>query len=258
MLTPVDIHCLVGLLSLVSQPDSVDVELGAMVHDHAAHKERDVDVVITYNDMANGQSILTGIEVKKHTRPLTVEHVEQLFAKLADMPTLGIKGIVSASGYTTGAVNKAKAHGIELFLLSDWNRGINDFGHIAANCEFTFISKMLTWVGVPKIIYRSSIRSEGLSKLLRSNPKLYFPVDPPIAKHLSDLNSSLPSRALNTLIHDNNFSIPDDSISVSVELTFTSAPFLKSTEGNVLLNGASVQGVVRGGSANECQMQESL
>jgi hypothetical protein len=44
MLTPKDIHLLVGLLTLISRPNGVELELGSMVFDAAAEKERDVDV----------------------------------------------------------------------------------------------------------------------------------------------------------------------------------------------------------------------
>jgi len=91
MLTPVDIHYLFGLLTLVSQPNSVDVELGGMIYDGAAKKKRDVDVVLTYNDASKGISVITGIEVKKHGRPLDVENVEQLIIKLKDMTEIETK-----------------------------------------------------------------------------------------------------------------------------------------------------------------------
>lgn len=146
MLTPIDIHYLFGLLTLVSQPNSVDVELGGMLYDGASKKNRDVDVVLTYNDVAKGKSVITGIEVKKHGRPLDVEHVEQLIIKLKDMNEIETKKIVSASGYTNGAINKAREHGIELLILSDWNKNFDDFEHIKLTGDFIFINKVLSWV----------------------------------------------------------------------------------------------------------------
>ena len=45
MLTPTDVHYLVGFLTLVSNPNDVAILLGDRVYDAAAEKERDVDVI---------------------------------------------------------------------------------------------------------------------------------------------------------------------------------------------------------------------
>lgn len=245
MLTPIDIHYLVGLLTLVSQPHSVDVELGSMVYDSFAEKNRDVDVLVTYRDPEGTLSALAGVEVKKHTRPLTVEHVEQLFAKFGDMPSLGKKGIVSASGYTAGAVKKAKAHGMDIFEFTDWRRGAKDFDHIDSSCQFTCIHRVLTWIGTPKILYSPDRRPPNIAALLQSNPDITIESDPVIVKKLSDLQSSLTSQALNTLIHDKNFSIPNDTIEVSVNLTFQTTPIIEDKDVKINLCGATVRGVVQ-------------
>jgi hypothetical protein len=46
MLTPTDLHFLVGLLTQISRPDGVELELGSMVFDAVAEEERDVDVTV--------------------------------------------------------------------------------------------------------------------------------------------------------------------------------------------------------------------
>lgn len=245
MLTPIDIHYLVGLLTLVSQPDSVDVELGGMVYDHAARKKRDVDVVLIYNDVSKGKSVITGIEVKKHGRPLDVEHVEQLIIKLKDMKEIETKEIVSASGYTDGAINKAREHGIELLILSDWNKNYDDFEHIKLNGDFVFINKELSWVSAPKIIYNPSTNSEDILTKLKGNPKVYVPHGESGISNFAELNSSILSNALNTLIHDKEFSIPNDFINVRVKLTLKNPPYIETADENVFLNEAFVEGVVR-------------
>jgi hypothetical protein len=43
VLTPIDVHYLVGFLSRVGQPEDVELELGAMVADEASESTRDVD-----------------------------------------------------------------------------------------------------------------------------------------------------------------------------------------------------------------------
>ncbi len=55
--------------------------------------------------------------VKHHKRPLDVTHVEQLCAKLNDMPEITNRGIISGSSYTKPAVRKAKRENVELFEL---------------------------------------------------------------------------------------------------------------------------------------------
>lgn len=245
MLTPIDIHYLFGLLTLVSQPDSVDVELGGMVYDHAAKKKRDVDVVLTYNHLSKGKSVIAGIEVKKHGRPLDVEHVEQLIIKLKDMKEIETKKIVSASGYTDGAINKAREHGIELLILSDWNKNFDDFEHIKLNGDFIFINKVLSWVSTPKIIYNPSTNSEAILKILKRNPKVYLPHGDSDINNLTELNSSILSNVLNTLIRDKNFSIPNDFIDVRVKLTLINPPYIETTDEKLFLNEALVEGVVR-------------
>lgn len=245
MLTPIDIHYLFGLLTLVSQPDSVDVELGYMAYDNAARKKRDVDVVLRYNDESKGKSVLIGIEVKKHGRPLDVEHVEQLIIKLNDMKEIETKKIVSASGYTDGAIEKAKKHRIELLILSDWNKKLDDFEHIKLNDDFIFINKVLSWVNTPKIIYNPSTNSTDILKILKRNPKVYLPHDDSGINNLAELNSFILSKALNTLIRDKKFSIPNDYIDVRVKLTLKNAPYFETTDEKLFLNEALVEGVVR-------------
>ncbi len=92
-----------------------------MVYDAAAKEHRDVDITITYRDAGGIVTAVSGLEVKDHTRPLDVTHVEQLWAKLADMPAVTKRAIVSTSGFTDGAVSKAHAHDVGLWTLREWN-----------------------------------------------------------------------------------------------------------------------------------------
>ena len=43
MLSATDVHYLVGLLTLISTPESVEIMLGNLVHDASIDKDRDVD-----------------------------------------------------------------------------------------------------------------------------------------------------------------------------------------------------------------------
>lgn len=156
MLSPTDVHYLVGLLTQVSNPENVDIILGNMVHDNIADKDRDIDITVTYKD-ANGLiSAFNGIEVKRHSRPLDVTHVEQLTAKLNDMPDLSHRGIVSASGYTKPARKKAEARGVDLFSLIQWNNTMEGFEHISFPPDFFMKEMTLIWADRPLLTYNPS------------------------------------------------------------------------------------------------------
>ncbi len=130
MLTPTDIHILVGLLTRVTNPDDIEIMLGDLVYDAKAAKRRDVDVTVTCKDTNGIVSAFKGIEVKKHAHPLDVTHVEQLCIKFNDMPAISHKAIVSASGYTEPARRKAEAHGVTLYSLIPWSNGVEGFEHV--------------------------------------------------------------------------------------------------------------------------------
>src|ERR1044071_303265 len=108
MLTPTDVHYLVGFLSQAAGPDNVEIELGDFVYDAATKTQRDVDVTITTRNNDGAREAFVGLEVKAHKRRLNSGHVEQLIQKLRDMPDITSKAIVSASGYTKPAIRKAE------------------------------------------------------------------------------------------------------------------------------------------------------
>jgi len=60
-------------------------------------------------------------EVKAEGAPLDVQVVEQLSAKLHDMPEVTHRAIVSTSGFTDGAISKAASHNVELYHLRPWS-----------------------------------------------------------------------------------------------------------------------------------------
>jgi hypothetical protein len=87
------------------------------------------------------------------------EHVEQLCAKLQDMPDITAPGIVSGSGYTEPAKKKAKHKGMTLYSLADWTSPMKLAGLTVAD-EFKFLEQSYQWVGNPHVVF---------------NPKLYLP-----------------------------------------------------------------------------------
>jgi hypothetical protein len=145
VLTPTDIHHLVGLILLCFEPEDVQVELGDFLFDQAAESFRDVDITIKGKMPCR----LVGIEVKSHYRKLDSTHVEQLIQKLKDMPSLTGRGIVSATGFTQPAVRKARAHGVDLYELRPWKNQANTFKWFRS--EFVpFSINHLEWVGEVK------------------------------------------------------------------------------------------------------------
>lgn len=138
MLTEVDIHFLVGLLMTVHSPDAVTVELGSRVNDVACKKRRDVDIVVSSAGSGCAEVIFCGIEVKAHSRPLDSTHVEQLALKLMDMPELMHRAVVSASGFTNGALNKAQAHDLTPYSLEAWPSTDVTFADIRVAGGFKF------------------------------------------------------------------------------------------------------------------------
>jgi hypothetical protein len=140
MLTPTDTHYLVGLLSQLTHPDNVEVELGSMVYDQTTKSLRDVDVTINMVGLNNERTVFKAVEVKALGRKVGSEIVEQLAQKLNDMPSVERKAIVSASGFTRPATRKAEAHNVELFELREWSPqdDLNTFGHVLSRGVFVF------------------------------------------------------------------------------------------------------------------------
>ncbi len=101
-------------------------------------------------------------EVKREGAPLDVATVEQLCIKLRDMPTVTHRAIVSASSFTDGAIAKAAAHDVQLFVLKPWTQPIADqfpeFKGVGRPDEFLrrFDSNLLYWLD-----WRPSIFAPG-------------------------------------------------------------------------------------------------
>ena len=147
------VQYLVGLCCLRWHPDAIDVVLGDMVLDTAAGKPRDVDVTVTVSQSGQITHAFKAYEVKHESKPLDVADVEQLSLKLLDMPSVTHKAIVSASGFTTGARDKAIHHGIVLYELRPWTRPLQEqfptltMQGTAQEC-FPMSQLLLCWIDV--------------------------------------------------------------------------------------------------------------
>ena len=173
MLTDTDIHYLVGLMVLSSGDDNVDVMLGDMVDDVASGTPRDVDITITARTHDGMIQAFTGVEVKAEKRPLDVIAVEQLCAKLKDMPGITQRSVVSASGYTAPAIEKARYHGTELWELKEWENPSVGFSHVAFPKGMPFVEVCLEWSGRPNVHLNPDEHiDEEVLAALPSNPPI--------------------------------------------------------------------------------------
>lgn len=117
---PMLVQYLVGLCCLHAEPSAVEIILGDMVPDSFGEKDRDVDITITVNEAVGTTSAFKAFEVKRLKAPLGIEEVEGLCQKLSDMEKITHRAIVSTSGFTRGALNKARNHGVQLYNLEPW------------------------------------------------------------------------------------------------------------------------------------------
>ena len=177
MLTPTDVHYIVGFLSLSAGPENVEIELGDFVYDEASRTRRDVDVTITCRNSDGSRAAFRGLEVKAHKRRLGSEHVEQIAQKLADMPSITSRAIVSASGYSKPAVRKAEYHGVDLYELRDWEPPTG-YEHFKAE-TVPAARESYGWVGNVNIRvnpHREHTLEERL--ILNSDPEMVFESSP--------------------------------------------------------------------------------
>ncbi|MFA5830148.1 MAG: hypothetical protein WC843_06730 [Candidatus Gracilibacteria bacterium] len=210
MLTPIDVHYLVGLLSRNIEGALVDVMLGDMVYDVAKNGKRDVD--ITVKDKSGVITVYKGIEVKafikaKKLRPLSSDIVDGLIRKLQDMPEITHKAIVSATGYTAGAVNKANYHGVNLYEFKTFE-GDLDGDHIkmtfgAENNQF--INNVYYWIGNIQLVInpKESLSEDLVEKIKKS--KQFIGRDGHILKKCPTLDlflKNIKDYSLNKIIQD--------------------------------------------------------
>jgi hypothetical protein len=146
------VQYLVGLCCMRNDLNASEITIGDWVYDEAAQKDRDVDITVTVPSTDGSLQAFKAVEVKHEARPLDVTKVEQLCLKLADMPDITQKSIVSTSGYTKGAIAKALKHKTDLYTLKKWDQPIGedfpDFKGAATPGEFISYlqTNMLYWV----------------------------------------------------------------------------------------------------------------
>lgn len=248
MLTPTDVHHLVGFLTLVSKPDDVTVELGSVVYDAASSEGRDVDVTVTAHAATGAQVGYSGIEVKSHKRPLDSTHVEQLSCKMGDMPSLTERAIVSASGFSAPAIRKAAKHGVDLLELRPWNDTSRGFDHFRSTCVPS-VQRYLQWDDDVAIhINPNSPVSREDHDTFRANPRIHF--ETPEPDHPADLQTlveNLREQATRELMKRWNPANIDPNQRKQAEVTavVSNRPWIDAVTGRVPVNEIRFSGKVR-------------
>jgi Restriction endonuclease len=221
MLTPTDIHILVGLFTLVTSPDSVEIMLGDFVYDAKAEERRDVDVTVTYKDKNGLISTFKGIEVKKHTRPLDVAHVEQLCVKLNDMPEISHKAIVSASGYTQPARKKANAYSVNLYSLIPWSNTVEGLEHVQFAPNFVIQQQVLSWASPPSITFHlETLDTNQAIEINKDTPLCNVAGDELDLKTIQHLSDRLSLSAVNQLVNNEEIKAASPEVEKEVRVLF--------------------------------------
>jgi hypothetical protein len=248
MLTPTDVHYLVGLLTRSSSPDDVEIELGSTVYDKASDESRDVDVTVTRKTDDNQIDAYCGIEVKKHTRPLDSTHVEQLCCKLNDMPRLTTKSIVSASGYSSPAVKKAEAHGVRLYELKPWVDTTQGFDHLKSHIVPS-VARSLDWFGNVAVRLNPNNRiKETDREFFSSNPPVYFgdgrvePECPDLKTLINKMRYVGQSQVMK--VWNPPTVIADEAKPVKVSVRISDHPYANAPSGKVIIEEFQFEGSV--------------
>jgi len=174
-----------------------------MVLDTAAGKSRDVDVTVTISQSGNITHAFKAYEVKHESKPLDVAVVEQLCLKLLDMPSITHRAIVSASGFTTSARDKATRHGITVYELRPWNRPLQEqfpaltMQGTAQEC-FSMSQSLLCWLDAQFAIVARDAKG---AFSVQPNDELFSPSGKKHLKHktFSDYQNELLFRSTEIL-----------------------------------------------------------
>lgn len=238
MLTPTDIHLMVGVFSKLTTPENVDIILGDMVHDIASKTKRDIDITISYKNDLGEEISFVGLQVKDHNRKLGSPEVEQLILHFKDSDSIKKGGIVSASGFTKPAINKAKHHDIDLYEFRDWEHLSNDLPHIQFPESFNFNEESNSFITNPDVQY---IIDEELSEVEiadftgEANVMNLDGTQIPKTKNINDLNNNFINQALQNEIIKLQLekAKSEEETPINVTLNVETPPV-------VILNGRSV------------------
>jgi hypothetical protein len=149
--------------------EDVTVEESAMLEDRVTGEQREVDVVIRG---AVGHDVVVAVEAAGRSRPATVEWVEQMIGKHANLLTDKLV-LVSQSGFTPQARKRAESAGVVALAPVDLEKG--DPAYVVVNRLRSLWPKLVSLT--PEQI--------GISVGRKSDPKPYEA--PPLAESISVL-----------------------------------------------------------------------
>lgn len=238
MLSETDIHYITGFLYVLMRRDDVTIVLGEKVFDEASESRRDVDIVIA----TSGEHGLAGIEVKDEGRPLHVGLVEAICQKFADMPSITRRTIVSASGYTSPALRKASAHGVQCFKIERGN--VPPFWTIDLSHVSEIPVSYLEWREGPRVALQPNAR---LSEAQRSEICDLTPVVPQFGNEPSDIRTVRELVDRITAKTTSEWPGPDvqhGTVAVSIDVEIADHPILALASGSVTVTDARVTGTV--------------
>ena len=257
MLTPTDIHLIAGLFSKISTPDDVDIILGEMVYDKAAKRKRDIDITIKYKNEQGKEISFIGIQVKDHTRKLGSPEVEQLCQHFKDTESINKGGIISASGFTKPAINKAKYHNIDLYELGDWEYNLNELPHLKFPKDFKLNEISNVFIDKPKIIYifeedlleKSKTFFNGNSHVFYANGSEILNI-----KTIDELSNSFIRQVLNSksVKADLDKAEIDEKTVIDVNVTITDNPAVLLENKLVPIKQVKINGTMQK-KLNQCE-----
>jgi hypothetical protein len=243
MLSHTDVHLLVGLLSQITNPENVEIELGSKVLDATAEELRDVDITVSARLPDGTLAAYAGREVKDEGRPLDVTTVEQLCMKLKDMPTITHRSIVSSSGYTKPARRKAKAHSVELLELRKWRSdGKLTMPHLHPRFETRFKTQEMRWQTLPEFNFYTNEQTDPSE----CPPDAVAILPDGREKDLRLFAERVIDFELGNMIRSHRFRDSSDGALHPVSLKISFAEAISVRAGNRIFgfNGATIKGIV--------------
>lgn len=250
MLTPTDIHLIVGVFSKLTTPDNVDIVLGEMVYDTASKSKRDIDITIRYKNELGEEVSFVGLQVKDHNRKLGSHEVEQLIQHFKDSKSIKKGGIISASGFTKPAINKAEHHRIDLYKFKDWNDTFKGLSHIRFPPDFRMDEISNVFIKRPdvKYIFDEEFSEQELSEF--NGKAKVMNVDGTAIPQTDNLND-LTNNFVNKIFQNESIKLKleqaniNEEIPINVTIQVEKPPVININGRHIQLKQLNINGVVK-------------
>jgi hypothetical protein len=104
-----------------------------------------------------------------------------LCIKLRDMPAITERGIVSASGYAEGAIDKARYYGVTLYSLMEWSVPV-EIATVTLIPNFEYLESGYQWIQGPHVHFSPSLEvPEALLQQLTPETPVFDKAGAPLA-----------------------------------------------------------------------------